>query len=50
MKGKLVTIVEKEDEDVLLATPVILRDSGVKKKSQKDNKTGSKSTIVEATL
>lgn len=35
VQGKLVTMVEEEDEDVMLAAPVTLRDSGVKKRPQK---------------
>lgn len=35
IQGKLVTMVQEEDEDVMLAAPVPLRDSGVKKRLQK---------------
>ena len=35
IQGKLVTMVQEEDEDVMLAAPVPLRDSGVEKRLQK---------------
>lgn len=35
VQGKLVTIVEEKDENVMLAAPVTLRDSGEKKRPQK---------------
>ena len=34
VQGKLVTMVEEEDEDVMLAAPVTLRDSAVEKRPQ----------------
>ena len=35
VQGKLVTMVEEEDEDVMLAAPVTLHNSGVKKRQPK---------------
>lgn len=35
VQGKLVTMVQEEDEDVMLAAPVSFRDSGVEKRLQK---------------
>lgn len=35
VQGKLVTMIEEKDEDVMLAAPVTLRDSRVKKRPQK---------------
>ncbi len=36
VQKKLVTMFEEEDEDVMLAAPVILRDSGIKKRPEKE--------------
>ncbi|MCJ1348186.1 hypothetical protein MMC31_006417, partial [Peltigera leucophlebia] len=35
VQGKLVTMVEEDDEDVMLAAPITLHDSGVKKRQPK---------------